>query len=60
MRTATSEERNASLRVIPVCGTRRKSWQVVNAHGALVRFFDGSVKQARAEAARIGAEVVLK
>jgi hypothetical protein len=54
------DTRKPELRVLPVVGTGRKSWQIVNEHGALVRYFDGSVADARREAKLIDAVVVLK
>lgn len=43
------------LRVQPVVGSRRKSWQIVNASGGLIRYVDGSKRKAEAEARKLEA-----
>lgn len=45
--------KDTALQTLPVPGTRRKHWQIVNVLGGLVTYFEGTEKQARVEAARL-------
>lgn len=42
------------VRVQSVIGTHRKSWQIVNEHGGLLRYVDGTKRKAIAEAKKLG------
>lgn len=41
---------------LPVVGTRRKEWQLVNHMGGLLKYFIGTKRQAEKEAARLQKE----
>lgn len=52
--TEMCTEEGKAVRVQAVIGTHRKSWQIVNAHGGLLRYVDGTKTKALAEARKLG------